>query len=135
MKSLVLAKRGCPLDRNRSVPGAGDGAQQHGSLDVIVVGNRNQRLQLEPLRDLPAFQIKGQARRERWRPVASGVVDFQGMLAARETLFAGDNSPEVAVLVGEFYDEVERFLRTVGMAVKRNPSGIAASGAIVIPQI
>ena len=60
MEGLILAEGRRPLHRNRDVAGAGHGAQQHGRLDIIVIGDRNQRLHLERLRDLPAFQIEGQ---------------------------------------------------------------------------
>ena len=135
VKGLILAEGRRPLHRNRDMAGAGHGAQQHRCLDVIVIGDRYQRLHLEPLRDLPALQIKGQPGSEWRRPVTRGEVDLQAMVFPATLLFPGDDPLEDAVLVGQFDDEVECLFRAIGMAVKRDTRSEALCRAVVVPEI
>ncbi len=101
VKGLILAEGRRPLHRNRDVAGAGHGAQQHRRLDIVVIGDRDQRLHLERLRDLPAFQIECQSGCERRRPVTRGVVDLQAMVLPATLFFPGHDAREAAVLVGQ----------------------------------
>ena len=69
VEGLIAAVGHGPLDGDGNVAGGGDGAQQHGRVDVVVVGEGDQRLQAELLFDLAAFEIEGQPGGQRRRPV------------------------------------------------------------------
>jgi hypothetical protein len=44
-------------------------SKQHGSFDIIVVGNRNHACQPELVLDLIVFELKGSQRRKGRRPI------------------------------------------------------------------
>src|SRR5882757_10091029 len=69
-----LEERDRPLERDGDVPRGGDGAQQQGSVDVVVVGDGDEPGKLGLLLDLVALEIEGETGRQGWRPVAFGVI-------------------------------------------------------------
>ena len=76
MKILHAAVGRAPLHRDRNPPRAGHGAQQHGRVDVVVVGDGNHGAEIERL-NLLAFQVECQLAAS-WAGSNSGsIVDAQ----------------------------------------------------------
>ena len=63
-----------PLDADGNVAGGGDGAQQHGGVDVVMVAEGDERGEVELL-NLAAFEVEGELGGERRSPVATFPVD------------------------------------------------------------
>jgi hypothetical protein len=57
------------------------------------------------------------------------------MVLPATPFFPSQNPLETAVFVGQFDDEVEGFLRAIGMAVERDAGSESLCSAIVVPKI
>ena len=135
MKRLVGSEGDAPLDGYGNVPGGGDRSQEHGGVDVVVIGDRNQRHQPEFLRDLPALEIKGKARGQGRRPVAGRVVQLD-LMDTDGTLFSiSEEFADQRIVVAEGRQEVEGFFRLIGVTVKRNARRVLTCGTGIFPEV
>src|SRR6266702_2033342 len=73
------AERQRPLHRDRDVPRAGDGAQQHGSFDGVVVGDGDKWLKTERL-DRAIFEVVGHLRQQGRTPMRADEVELEAGL-------------------------------------------------------
>ena len=130
----LAAIGGAPLDGNRNTPRAGHGAQKHGRLDVVVVGDGNHRCQVQ-LFDLPRFQIEGQLGSHGRRPVAGCVVDAHAVHLLGPPFQPGEQWAHHRILVAKVGQEIQGLARLVGVTVQRNTGPEAFGGLLVAPQI
>jgi hypothetical protein len=114
---------------------AGNGAQKLRRFDVVVVGDGDQRGAVEFALDLAAFQVKGEARRERRRPPGARIVQLHdGVLRVDTFAGAKEASPEAVARDG-LHDEIECLSGAVGVAVQRDAGVETARGIRILPQV
>ena len=70
----ALIERHRPFDRDGNVARRGDRAKQQRRVDVVVIGERDQRRNLEAVLDLRALEVEGEPRGQRRGPIAVGIV-------------------------------------------------------------
>jgi hypothetical protein len=134
MEILYSAVGGAPFYRNRNLPRAGNGTQQHGCLDVVVIGDGDHRSKAEFL-DLRTLQVKGELGGQRRCPVCSRIVDADAMIEFRPAFQAGQQRPKHGMLAADIGEETQRFLGLVGVTMQRDPGAKSACRALVTPQV
>jgi hypothetical protein len=128
-----LGAIGCgPLYGDGDLAGAGDGAQKHGGLDVVVVGDGDHGGQAQLL-NLAGFQVERQFGGGRGCPIALSVVDADAVLGLGTVLEAGEERTDDGILIAQVGQEVERFMGLVGVAVERDSRTEISRSRLVAP--
>ena len=112
----LLAIGRAPFQRNRNLPGAGNGSQKHGRVDVVVVGDGYHGVQVQRL-DLGAFEIEGQPGSHGWGPVGCGVVDPDPVQGLRTALHARQERSQHGKLVAEIGEKIQCLRGLVSVAM------------------
>ena len=133
MKRLHPVRR-APLHGYRNLPRARHRPQQHRRFDVVVIGERDHRRQVQ-LPNLAALQVKRQLRRHRRGPVSRRIVDWRAVVGLRAPLHPRKQRPHQRILIPEVRQEVQRLLGLVGVTVQRNTRPEAACRILVAPQV
>ena len=114
--------------------GGGDGAEQEGGLDVVVIGDGDEGIEAD-FGDLAGFEIEGELGGEGRSPEAAGPIDGEIMEfagAALEALHEGANELVLRAPVG---DEVEGLLGLIGVGVEGDAGLEAAGCGCITPEV
>src|SRR5580658_1311232 len=107
-----------------------DQAQQTRSLNVVVIGQRNETREAECVFDLLAFQLDGLSRRHRRRPV--GTVKIHG--DQRDTALPVQGPSQYVEFFRKLGNELKTFFRMIRMAVERNRRPVTSRAGWLVPQ-
>ena len=125
-------KRHRPLHRHRNMPGGCHRPQQHGSVDIVVVRNRDQRLQPHCL-NLSRLQFERHLGQHRRPPERALKVQRQPVLLEACLLIPPQHDPRRRQHLHKHVHKLQRLFRTARMAVQRHSSPVSLHRRGILP--
>lgn len=122
------AVRDGPFQRDRDVAALLQDAQVHGRVDVVVIGERDERLQAEALLDLVALELPGFAGASGGRPPDAFEVNRRAMRCGEARFQALNGEADGLAAFAEAAEEAKRLLGMESVTVERDASPELAGG-------